>query len=169
MHHTVTRISSLLVVLASVVACGPETASDGSVGGENRGSEGGEEQQATVEGVVGGAGIRGDEMNLYLNQDGSVDNHLGTRDGEFSLFTAECSEEEVLVSAGDGVSARFTVGSQEVVFLLDGEEFATVFGEDGDEVEWGAGSSFSVEMLQEFVRDDGRDDRVTFSGSVDCP
>ncbi|WP_306367534.1 hypothetical protein [Nocardiopsis sp. CC223A] len=125
-------------------------------------------QQATVEGVVGGAGIGGDEMNLHLGRDGGVDDRLGTGDGEFGPFTAECSG-EVHVHAGDGVSARFTVGGQGVVFLLDGEEFATVTGEDGGEVEWGAGSSFSVGTLREFVREDGRDDRVTFSGSVDRP
>lgn len=120
-------------------------------------------REEPVDGRMGGAGIRSQKANLYFNTD-SVDEHIGTRDGEFSQFRVECWSDKVVISAGDGASAKFTVGSQKVVFLLDDEEFATVTADD--EVEWGAGSSFQVEMLQEIL---DNDHRVTFSGSADCP
>ncbi|TDD39962.1 hypothetical protein E1287_01935 [Actinomadura sp. KC06] len=152
-------------LLFAAAACG---ASDGesSEGGPGRAEA---ESENTSKGQMGGSGIRKNRANLFLQKE-TLANELGTRNGGFNLFTVECSPKKVTVKTGDEVSAVFTVGSQEVVFHLQGKEFTRTTSEQirrsSGEVRWGAGSSFEVGMLTVILNNDYR---ATFSGSVTCP
>ncbi|TDB94981.1 hypothetical protein [Actinomadura sp. 7K534] len=163
MRRRLPLFAASLALLTTVAACSSGGDSDGDPANGGDGPRAAVDE--TITGRMGGAGPRKNRANLHLNI-GSLSNRVGTENGAFGMFEVECSPKKVTVSAGDGVRAEFTVGSQEVVFFHDGEEFGRF---TDDDIRWGAGSSFEGNLVQKSWGEGDAYRRATFTGSVDCP